>query len=167
MTTYEHQVTLEKNLLIDLENLVNSFIKEEFEQKHKHQPLGLLTKFRNFFTSKKNKKSPKSDFQAFIDEYDKRETENSYLIISSSLAYAKERLGSSNENATFSLDSRPLRLLENLLKDKCKAYKDETGSPAFNSLTGEPLHDVAKMLEAVRFAYKNIVITSDSSAFYS
>jgi uncharacterized Fe-S radical SAM superfamily protein PflX len=53
--------------------------------------------------------------------------------------------------------------LKNLLKERCKLYKEKTGNDSFNPLTGEPQHSEASMFEAMRFAIKNISLNSWSS----
>jgi hypothetical protein len=64
---------------------------------------------------------------------------------------------------TFTLTDYLFIPLENFLKDKCKQYKERTGNDPFNSLTGEPQHSYASMLEAMRLAIKNMSLNSYSS----
>lgn len=64
---------------------------------------------------------------------------------------------------TFTLTDYLFIPLENFLKDKCKLYKEKTGNDPFNSLTGEPQHSYASMLEAMRLAIKNMSLNSYSS----
>jgi len=64
---------------------------------------------------------------------------------------------------TFTLTDYLFIPLENFLKDKCKQYKEKTGNGPFNSLTGEPQHSCALMLEAMRLAIKHMSLNSYSS----
>ncbi len=80
---------------------------------------------------------------------------------------AKESTPKNNEhyapNITFTLTDYLFIPLENLLKEKCKSYKDKTGNDPFNPLTGEPQHSYASMLEAMRLAIKSMSLNSWSS----
>lgn len=53
--------------------------------------------------------------------------------------------------------------LENLLKDKCRQYKEQAGGDPFNPVTGEPQCSYASMLEGMRLAMKNMSLNSYSS----
>lgn len=64
---------------------------------------------------------------------------------------------------TFSLTDYLFIPLENLLKDKCKDYKDKAGNDPFNPITGEPQCGHASMLEGMRLAIKNMSLNSYSS----
>ncbi|MBU3600041.1 hypothetical protein ICN28_05880 [Polynucleobacter sp. 30F-ANTBAC] len=64
---------------------------------------------------------------------------------------------------TFTLTDYLFIPLETFLKDKCKQYKERTENDPFNSLTGEPQHSYASMLEAMRLAIKNMSLNSYSS----
>lgn len=80
---------------------------------------------------------------------------------------AKKSTSKNNEHyaskITFTLTDYLFIPLENLLKEKCKLYKDKTGNDPFNPLTGEPQHCYASMLEAMRLAIKNMSLNSWSS----
>ena len=78
------------------------------------------------------------------------------------------------KQATFEKEESPLRItftltdylfipLENLLKDKCKEYKDVSDSNPFDPITGEPQCSYASMLEGMRLAIKNMSLNSYSS----
>ena len=64
---------------------------------------------------------------------------------------------------TFTLTDYLFIPLENLLKEKCQQYKDQTGNDPFNPITGEAQLSYASMLEATRFATKNSLLNSWSS----
>lgn len=142
MTTYAYQVTLSKDLFIELEQLLLlSKDKNEIESSDDEIP-GFLKPFNI----------------SFYDE------------VLGHLEGLKEKL-SNNSNQTpvisFTLASNLFYRLFGLLENKCKSHKEETGKDAFNALTGEPLHGYGALLEVMRFAQKNMAITSDSSSFYS
>lgn len=64
---------------------------------------------------------------------------------------------------TFTLTDYLFIPLENLLKDKCKQYKEKYEGDPFNPITGEPQCGYASMLEAMRLAIKNMSLNSYSS----
>jgi hypothetical protein len=64
---------------------------------------------------------------------------------------------------TFTLTDYLFIPLENLLKEKCQQYKDQTGNNPFDPITGEAQLNYASMLEATRFASKNSLLNSRSS----
>lgn len=64
---------------------------------------------------------------------------------------------------TFTLTDYLFIPLENLLKEKCQQYKNQTGSDPFDPITGNPQLGFASMLEAMRFATMNSTLNSWSS----
>lgn len=64
---------------------------------------------------------------------------------------------------TFTLTDYLFIPLENLLKEKCKEYKDASGGNPFDPITGEPQCGYASMLEGMRLAIKNMSLNSYSS----
>ena len=64
---------------------------------------------------------------------------------------------------TFTLTDYLFIPLENLLKEKCKEYKDALGGNPFDPITGEPQCGYASMLEGMRLAIKNMSLNSSSS----
>lgn len=64
---------------------------------------------------------------------------------------------------TFTLTDYLFIPLENLLKEKCQQYKNQTGRDPFDPVTGEPQLNFASMLEAIRFAIKSATLNSSSS----
>lgn len=64
---------------------------------------------------------------------------------------------------TFTLTDYLFIPLENILKDRCKKYKDQTGGDPFNPITGEAQCGYASMLEGMRLAIKNMSLNSYSS----
>jgi len=76
---------------------------------------------------------------------------------------ASSENGQSSSRITFTLTDYLFIPLESLLKDKCKTYKDSSGSNPFDPITGEPQCGYALMLEAMRLAIKNMSLNSYSS----
>jgi hypothetical protein len=80
---------------------------------------------------------------------------------------AKESIPKDDEGfaptITFTLTDYLFIPLENVLKEKCQQYKDQTGRDPFNPITGDPQLGFASMLEATRFAIKSSTINSWSS----
>ena len=64
---------------------------------------------------------------------------------------------------TFTLTDYLFIPLENLLKEKCREYKDKSDSNPFDPITGEPQCGFASILEAMRLAIKNMSLNSYSS----
>ena len=64
---------------------------------------------------------------------------------------------------TFTLTDYLFIPLENLLKGKCKEYKEISGNNPFDPLTGEPQCVYASMLEGMKLAIKNMSLNSYSS----
>ena len=64
---------------------------------------------------------------------------------------------------TFTLTDYLFIPLENLLKGKCKEYKDASGGNPFDPITGEPQCGYASMLEGMRLAIRNMSLNSYSS----
>ena len=64
---------------------------------------------------------------------------------------------------TFTLTDYLFIPLENLLKDKCREYKERSGHNPFDPITGEPQCGYALMLEGMRLAIKNMSLNSYSS----
>ena len=64
---------------------------------------------------------------------------------------------------TFTLTDYLFIPLENLLKDKCREFKDKTGNDPFNPITGESQCGYASMLEGMKLAIKNMSLNSYSS----
>jgi hypothetical protein len=68
-----------------------------------------------------------------------------------------------SSGVTFTLTDYLFIPLENLLKDKCREYKDKTGNDPFNPITGESQCGYASMLEGMKLAIKNMSLNSYSS----
>lgn len=64
---------------------------------------------------------------------------------------------------TFTLTDYLFIPLENLLKEKCRAYKEGTGNNPFDPITGEPQCSYASMLEGTKLAVKNMSLNSYST----
>jgi len=71
--------------------------------------------------------------------------------------------GPPSSRITFTLTDYLFIPLENLLKDKCKEYKDRSGNNPFDPITGEPQCGYALMLEGMKLAIKNMSLNSYSS----
>ncbi len=71
--------------------------------------------------------------------------------------------GGNVDEITFTLTDYLFIPLENLLKEKCREYKEFTKKDPFDPITGEPQLNFASMLEAIRFAIKNSTLNSWSS----
>ena len=137
MTTYAYPITLYKYIFEALELLLIG-INEQWEKEG--QP-----------TYNKETGRPVGTFANVLE------------IMKEAKEDAFQNEGDSPLAITFTLTDYLFIPLENLLKEKCRQYKDKKGNDPFNPITGEPQYECASMLEATRFAIRSMSLNSYST----
>ena len=137
MTTYAYPITLYKYIFEALELLLIG-INEQWEKE-------------GHLTYNKETGRPVGTFANVLE------------IMKEAKEDAFQNEGDSPLAITFTLTDYLFIPLENLLKEKCRQYKDKTGNDPFNPITGEPQYECASMLEATRFAIRSMSLNSYST----
>lgn len=137
MTTYAYPITLNEHLFNDLYDLLQKLCEESIRN--------------GDMVYDSETKRPIGTFPNILE------------IMKGSKESVARDTGSFSPVITFTLTDYLFIPLENLLKEKCKQYKNQTGRDPFDPLTGSPQLGFASMLEAMRFAIKSATLNSWSS----
>lgn len=137
MTTYAYPITLNEHLFNDLYDLLQKLCEESIRN--------------GDMVYDSETKRPIGTFPNILE------------IMKGSKESVARDTGSFSPAITFTLTDYLFIPLENLLKEKCQQYKNQTGRDPFDSITGNPQLGFASMLEAMRFAIKSATLNSWSS----